>query len=216
MNHSFLDSSVHGISQARMLEWVAIPFPRGSSPTRDWTHVSCIADGSFTTELPGKPYILIIYIYTHDVKRSCSVMSDSLPPHGLQPAKLLCPWDFPGKNTGVGCHFLLQGLFPAEGLNPGLPHCVYIYIPTPFPISFLNWFEYNCLIPFFHVNIEKTCKHAIHSTILFAFFPLTLNMNKISFHSNTSSFTSFLLIAFIIAMNVNIIKYLASFLLRDS
>ena len=31
-------------------------------------------------------------------------------PHGLQPARLLCPWDFPGKNTGVGCHFLLQGL----------------------------------------------------------------------------------------------------------
>ena len=62
MNRSFLDSSVHGISQAPMLEWVAIPFPRGSSQTRDWTHVSCIAGGSFTTELPGKPYILI-YIY---------------------------------------------------------------------------------------------------------------------------------------------------------
>ena len=37
-------------------------------------------------------------------------MSNSLPPHGLQPTRLLCPWDFPGKNTGVGCHFLLQGL----------------------------------------------------------------------------------------------------------
>ena len=36
------------------------------------------------------------------------VMSDSLLPHGLQPTRLLCPWDFPGKNTGVGCHFLLQ------------------------------------------------------------------------------------------------------------
>ena len=35
-------------------------------------------------------------------------MSDSVRPHGLQPARLLCPWDSPGKNTGVGCHFLLQ------------------------------------------------------------------------------------------------------------
>ena len=35
-------------------------------------------------------------------------MSDSLRPHRRQPARLLCPWDFPGKNTGVGCHFLLQ------------------------------------------------------------------------------------------------------------
>ena len=37
-----------------------------------------------------------------------SVVSDSLRPHGLQPTRLLCPWDSPGKNTGVGCHFLLQ------------------------------------------------------------------------------------------------------------
>ena len=36
---------------------------------------------------------------------------------------LLCPWNFPGKSTGVGCHFLLQGIFPTQGLNPGLPHC---------------------------------------------------------------------------------------------
>ena len=33
------------------------------------------------------------------------------------------PWDSPGKNTGVGCHFLLQRIFPTQGLNPGLPHC---------------------------------------------------------------------------------------------
>ena len=35
----------------------------------------------------------------------------------------LCPWNFPGKSTGVGCHFLLQGIFPTQGSNPGLPHC---------------------------------------------------------------------------------------------
>ena len=41
-------------------------------------------------------------------KWSHSVMSDSLRPHGLQPTRILCPWDFPGKSTGVGCHCLLQ------------------------------------------------------------------------------------------------------------
>ena len=41
-------------------------------------------------------------------------------PRGLQPARFLCPWDSPGKNAGVGCHFLLQGLFPTEGSNPQL------------------------------------------------------------------------------------------------
>ena len=35
---------------------------------------------------------------------------------------LLCPWNFPGKNTGVGCHFLLQWIFPMQGLNLGLLH----------------------------------------------------------------------------------------------
>ena len=52
----------------------------------------------------------------------CSVVSDSLQHHGLHPARLLGPWGLPCKNTGVGCHFLLQGLFPAQGLNPCLLH----------------------------------------------------------------------------------------------
>ena len=37
--------------------------------------------------------------------------------------KLLHPWDFQGKSPGVGCHFLLQGIFPTQGSNPGLSHC---------------------------------------------------------------------------------------------
>ena len=48
---------------------------------------------------------------------SCSVMPDSLQPHGLQPTRILCPWDFPGKDSGVGCHFLLQGIFPTQTSN---------------------------------------------------------------------------------------------------
>ena len=42
-------------------------------------------------------------------------------PHELQPTRVLCPWDFPGKNTGVGCHFLLQGISPTQGSNSGSP-----------------------------------------------------------------------------------------------
>ena len=50
-------------------------------------------------------------------------MSDSLRPHGRQPTRLLRSWDFPGKSTGVGCYFLLHGIFQTQGSNPGLPHC---------------------------------------------------------------------------------------------
>ena len=50
-------------------------------------------------------------------------MSDSLRPYGLSLARFLCPWDSPDKNTGVGCHLLLQGIFPTQGLNWGLLNC---------------------------------------------------------------------------------------------
>ena len=47
-------------------------------------------------------------LVTAEGRVSRLVVSDSLQPHELQPTRLLCPWDFPGKNTGVGYHFLLQ------------------------------------------------------------------------------------------------------------
>ena len=50
-------------------------------------------------------------------------MSDSVWPHRRQPTKLLRPWDSPGKNTGVGCHFLLQEIFLTQGSNPHLLLC---------------------------------------------------------------------------------------------
>ena len=49
---------------------------------------------------------------------SCSVVSVFLQPHGLY-----SPWNSPGQYTGVGSHSLLQGIFPTQGPNSGLPHC---------------------------------------------------------------------------------------------
>ena len=53
----------------------------------------------------------------------CSVVSSSLWPHGLWPARLLCPWDSPGRNTWVDCCALLQGIFLTQGLNLS-PSCL--------------------------------------------------------------------------------------------
>ena len=47
-------------------------------------------------------------------------MSDSLQPHGLSSVRLLCPWTSPGKNTGMGCHALPQGICSTQGSNPSL------------------------------------------------------------------------------------------------
>ena len=69
-------------------------------------------------------------------------VSDSLWPHGPQSARLLCLWGSPGKNTGVGCHFLLQGIFLTQGSNlsllclihhrrPAKPSGVYQYSRLP-------------------------------------------------------------------------------------
>ena len=54
---------------------------------------------------------------------SSSVVSDSLRPHDCSLAGSSVHGDSPGKNTGVSCHALLQGIFPTQGWNPGLPHC---------------------------------------------------------------------------------------------
>ena len=54
---------------------------------------------------------------------SHSVVSNFLWPQGLYPTRLLCPWDSPGKNAGVGCHFLPQGIFLTQGLNLDLLQC---------------------------------------------------------------------------------------------
>ena len=80
------------------------------------------------------------------------VMSNS-----LQPTRLLCPWNFPGKNTGVGCHFLLQGIFPTQRLNPRLLHRLhwqagslplcYLGIPfSPTSYTFIHIFLHNRLM----------------------------------------------------------------------
>ena len=50
----------------------------------------------------------------------CSVVYNSLQPWGLSSDRLLCPWNSPGQNTGVGCHFLLQGIFLTQGSNLSL------------------------------------------------------------------------------------------------
>ena len=54
------------------------------------------------------------------VTKSCLTLCGSYRP---SPARLPCQWDSPGKNTGLGCHFLLQGIVPSQQSNSGLLHC---------------------------------------------------------------------------------------------
>ena len=58
----------------------------------------------------------IIHKSESEVAQSCLTLCDP-------PASLLHSWDSPGKNTGMGCRFLFQEIFPTQGLNLGLPHC---------------------------------------------------------------------------------------------
>ena len=79
---------------------------------------------------PGiKPYLIFPIKDKKVTKWSHSVMSNSLWPHGLQPTRLHRPWDFLGKSTGVGCYFLLLGIFPTQGSNRGLLHCRQMIYP---------------------------------------------------------------------------------------
>ena len=74
----------------------------GEHPSFPWWICSSIPSGRY-------------HAYHLNKYSVCSVMSVSLRPHELQPTRLLSPWDFPRKNTGVGCHFLFQGIFLTQG-----------------------------------------------------------------------------------------------------
>ena len=81
------------------------PIPLFSVSDSPWTQ-------RFPLEIPS------CWFYCSQCVRS--VVSDSVQPYGLQSARLLCPWDSPGKNTGVGCHFLLWGIFLTQGSDHSL------------------------------------------------------------------------------------------------
>ena len=76
----------------------------------EWEKIIANEGGFFTTR----------EVQIYSVFNKC--LSDSLWPRGLYSTRLLHPWDSPGKNTRVGYHFLLQGIFPTQGSNPVLLH----------------------------------------------------------------------------------------------
>ena len=77
-----------------------------------WKSAAAASHDLILAEVYGKCQLLF----------SRSVVSDSLGLHGVQPTRLLCPWDFPGKKSGAGCRCLLQGIFLTQGSNLRLVH----------------------------------------------------------------------------------------------
>ena len=117
--------TVHGVLKARILKWFAIPFSSGPHFVVKQTKIFHIHPRSYWFSWTGMKLVIICILKSGPVC-AVSVVSDSLWLHELQPARLLCPWDSPGKNTGVGCHFLLQRIFPTQGRNLHL-------------LNFLHW-----------------------------------------------------------------------------
>ena len=82
----------------------------------------------------GLPFMVsqvaLVVKKVHEVAQLCPTLWD--PMDCSLPGSFLNPWNFPGQNTGVGYHFLLQGIFPTQGSNPGLPHCRH----TPYHLSY--------------------------------------------------------------------------------
>ena len=91
------------------------------------------------------PVPYLVYMYA-----MCSVVSDSLRPHGLESTRLLCTWNFPGKNTGMGCHFLLQQIFLTQGSDLHLLcllHCRQILYPSSHQgIERIRWGQNKVLL----------------------------------------------------------------------
>ena len=93
------DSSVHGLSQARLLEWAAIFLSKGIFPAQEDLKNALLLMKRYHLSLRGVIIFCCWWWFSH------SVTPQSCDPHGLQPTRLFCLWDFPGKNTYVGCQF---------------------------------------------------------------------------------------------------------------
>ena len=96
---------------------------------------------------------------------SCSVTSNSFRPHGLQHARTLCPWDSPGKNTGMGCCALLHGSSQPRDWTPGLLHgrqifyCLRHFILSGiYVLSILSWLRMLASEDMTRVNKRKKKK----------------------------------------------------------
>ena len=100
-----------------------------------------IGIGSASTQLKPKHLACMLPESESEVAQSCP---NSLGPHGLYPIRLLHPWDFPGKNAGVDCHFLLQGIFLTQESNPGLPHCRQMLYRLSHQGSQVKWVSQSC------------------------------------------------------------------------
>ena len=121
MDYSLPGSSVHGILQARILEWVVVPDLQEIFPTQGSNlhllRLPARQVGSLPLVPPGKPYMLCLV--TQLCPTLCNPMDCSPPGSSIH-------GDSSGKNTGMSCHALFQGIFPTQGSNSGLPQCRWI------------------------------------------------------------------------------------------
>ena len=150
------NSSIHGLLQARILEWVAVPFSKGSSQPRDWTQVSYIAGGFFTIWATREALMVCEVKVTQSCPTLCHLMTSwtiqsmefsrpeywsewpffspgDLPNAGIEPrSPTLQVESLPAeppekpKNPGVGSLSLLQWIFRTHELNQGPLHCRWI------------------------------------------------------------------------------------------
>ena len=111
------------------------------------------------------------------VAQSCLTL---LWPHGLQPARFLCPWDFPDKNTGVGWDFLLQGIFPTQGSNPHFLHWQADSLPSEPPGTGDNKFSIWQHVPLQIRLILHCCRLLSVKRAAAAYFPGNSYLNLLT------------------------------------
>ena len=132
-------------------------------------------------------------------KWSRSVLSDCLRSHGLQPTRLLHPWDFPGKSTGVGCHCLLQGWKPRSVQLRDyvvVSHTVYWRGVPPHMTDFLLWTFLIKMLLWFPVPCVKVqtvchfCSHTFISCFISVVLLQSLSLSMV-FHSLSNLWVSY-------------------------
>ena len=154
MDCSLPGSSVHGILQARILEWIAISFSRGSSWPRDQTRVSCITGSFFTNEPPGKPWgdqTVVLYwfigstlsfVYWESIGVSCGSDGKESVCSAGRPFSALGSGRFPQRRAWQPTPVFLPGKF--NGLRSLVSYIVHGIAKSWTPLSYQHFHSHGC------------------------------------------------------------------------
>ena len=131
--------------------------------TNYWVHITWWKISHDPRKIASSQIILYMCVHAHLLAQSCPTLCN---PMDCSLVGFSVHGDFPGKSIGVGCHVLLQGIFPTQGLNPGLLHCSWTLYHLSHQVSLLEIFKQRKPLLTIHLLLWSFLNFQIRHTLI--------------------------------------------------